>query len=350
MAESDKGNDTGASPTLAGEIGEILGQRRPWGTIAGLALGLALLAVAAWGVDLEAVWQAMQQAHPLWTGLSLLMVLLTLGGKVARWHGLFGRSLGPRYRSLARALVVGKLVSALIPARVGELARFYILGSDENMSRATVMGTIAAEKVFDLLLLVLAAGLTAVVVPLPAWLTGSLATAAGVGGAVFVAAMALPHPWITLAARRIGSRLPESAAVWLTDIVEHALIGLGSLRRPRLAAQACAWSVLVWSLMTATNLALFGAFDLNLSVGAALLVVTLINGVTIVPASPGDLGVFHSLTVLGLQSLAHGGSSGIDRATALAYATVLHVVVYGPRVLLGAVALGLRPRPKRPES
>ncbi len=350
MTDGDRENEATPWRNIARDLGEILGPRRPWGTVAGLALGLALLVVAAWGVDLEAVWQAMQRAHPVWTGLSLLTVLLTLAGKVARWHALFGESLDPRYRSLGRALVVGKLVSALIPARVGELARFYMLGSDEQMSRATVMGTIAAEKVFDLLFLVLAAGLTALVVPLPAWLTGSLAAAAGLGGAVFLTAMALPHPWVTLAARRLGSWLPDSAAAWLTDFVEHALVGLGSLRHPRLAAQACAWSVLAWSLMTATNLALFRAFDLNLSVGAALLVVTLINGVTIVPASPGDLGVFHSLTVLGLQSLAHGGSSGIDRATALAYATVLHVVVYGPRVALGAIALGLRPRPKGSES
>jgi len=53
------------------------------------------------------------------------------------------------------------------------------------------------------------------------------------------------------------------------------------------------------------------------------------------PSSPGRLGVFHALTVVSLQPF------DVDRASGLAYATVLHAVVYGPQVLLGVLALAL---------
>ncbi len=350
MTEHSEDEGSEGLPALAKEIIGSLEPERLWGPIAGLALGLALLGLAVWNVDLQAVGRAMQDADPFWIGVALVSVLLTLATKAGRWRGLFGKPFSPRYWSVSRALVVGKLVSTVVPARLGEVARFFMLSRDEELSQATVMGTIAAEKVFDLLFLVLTAGLTAAVTPTPAWLTGFLVSVAGLGGALFVALMALPHPWITATAQRVGAWLPKALETRFTGLVDRVLAGLASLRQPDLALRACAWSVVIWGFMATTNLALFRAFELPLSVGAALLVLTLINAGTMVPTSPGELGVFHALTLIGLQSLSGARSAGIDRASGLAYATVLHIVVYGPRVVLGALALGLRPEPRSYES
>lgn len=347
MAETDGGEGPERTPVAAREIAANLELRRLWGPIAGLALGLVLLVLAARGVDLHAVGQAIEHADPLWVAAGVLAVLLTIAAQAGRWRRLFGESSSPRYRSLARAVLVGKLVTAVLPAQVGEVPRFYVLSRDEGASKVTLMGSIGAEKLFDLLFLVLAAGLTAAVATVPAELTGSLAGAAGLGAALFVAAVALPHQWVRTAAEELGIRLGESVAARLTGVVERGLAGLESLRRPRLAAAACAWSALIWELGAGTNVALFWAFGLPFGVGAALLVLTLINAGSIPPSSPAGLGVFHALTIFGLQAVGAEQSSGIDRAAALAYATPLHAVVYGPRIVLGALALALRPGGKK---
>lgn len=236
--------------------------------------------------------------------------------------------------------MVGQLVNALLPARLGDVARFYTLGRDEEVSKATVLGTIAAEKAFDVLFLLIAASLTAALAPLPPWLARSLAGTVGLGVAILTAAVAVPQRSVIDAGRRITSWFHEELTDRVTSLLERGLAGLNSLRRPRLAAGACAWSVVVWGLAATTNLALFWAFDLPLSVGAALLLLTLLHAGTAPPSSPGRLGVFHALTVLGLVSL------GVDRAEGLAYATVLHAVVYGPQIVLGALALAHQPRPR----
>lgn len=347
MTDTDSGGGKSWIPAFASEIAARVGEQGPWGPLAGLAVGLLLLALAARDIDLRAAGQAMGQADPLWVGLGLLTVLLSIAARVVRWRELFGESHTPRHRSLARALVVGKLLNTLLPARLGEVGRFYILGRDEGLSKATVAGTIAAEKVFDLLFLVLAAGLTAAFVPVPPWLTGSLTTGAGVGAAVFVAAVALPHRWIRAATRRLASWLPETAAVRLVSLVDSGLVGLESLRRQRLAMRASIWSAVVWGLGAGANATLLQALNLPVSAGAALLVLTLVNAGTIVPTSPGELGVFHALTLMGLQSLAGAQWPELDRADGLAYATLLHAVVYGPRIVLGALALGMQPIVKR---
>jgi hypothetical protein len=337
MTENGARDGMRPSHVSAPEIGAHLSPRRVWRPLLGLALGLALLALAARGIDLRQVWLGVQEAEPLWVGLALLTVLLTTTAKVGRWRGLFREPWSLRFLSLGRALLVGQLVNALLPARLGEVARLYTLGRDEPVSRATALGTIAAEKTFDVLFLLVAAGLTAVLTSLPTWLHGALVGVAGLGTVILVAAAALPRRVILAAGRRTTSWLPGRLATWLTEALERGLVGLEGLRRPRLAALACAWSVVIWSLAAATNLALFRAFDLSLSIGAALLLLTLLHVGMAPPSSPGRLGVFHAITVAGLVTF------GIDRATGLAYATVLHALVYGPQILLGGLALGLSP-------
>jgi uncharacterized membrane protein YbhN (UPF0104 family) len=103
-----------------------------------------------------------------------------------------------------------------------------------------------------------------------------------------------------------------------------------------LALAAGTLSAVAWGLATGTNLALFRGFGLDLGLGAALsLLVVLYAGVA-PPTSPGRLGVFHALTVVALEML------GVERATGLAYATLLYAIVYLPEILPGAVLLGLQ--------
>ena len=373
-----------ASSTL--KVGAYLRRQPWWYLVLGLVLGSLVLALAMRGIDAGQVWSGVQRADSLWVGVSLLTVLLTTAAKVCRWHGLFPPSESLRYPSLARALVIGQVVNALLPARLGEVARLYTLGRDESGSKATAAATIVAEKTFDILFLILAAGLTAALASLPGWLTGSLLTAAGLGALVFALAAAVPRRWIVAAGERITSSLPQRllrpssspssgtpaapdgtplhhpsatpsegpsaplpqgwsrgwGSACLTHLLDLGLDGLESLRSPRMAALACAWSLVIWGLSAGTNLTLLRAFHLPPSAGAALLLLTLLHVGTAPPSSPGRLGVFHALAVLALQLASAAGSGGVDRATAFAYATVLHAVVYGPQIVLGALALGLR--------
>ncbi len=88
---------------------------------------------------------------------------MTLALNAVRWSGVFGKSLEPRYRSLTRALDVGKLLSSVVQGAIGEADRFVVLGHDEGLSQAKVMGTLAAEKGIGLLILALVTG------PAPSW-------------------------------------------------------------------------------------------------------------------------------------------------------------------------------------
>lgn len=307
-----------------------------WQPILGLILGLALLAVAAHGVELAQVWASLVQANPVWVALAFLAVVLTTAAKIGRWRGLFPATQRPGLFPLGKALLIGQLANALLPARVGDIVRAYVVGSGERVSRATALGTVAAEKAFDVLFLLISGALAAVLVPLPPWLDISLLGLTAGGVLFLLLALTWPDQRILGWAVRLGHRLPWAIGERLDAALQRGLAGLAALRESRMALVACAWSAAIWALAAGTNSLLFQAFDLRLSAGAALLLLVLLHVGVAPPSSPGRLGVFHALTVLGLTAL------GVDRSSGLAYATVLHLIVYLPQIVLGALALAVR--------
>ena len=308
-----------------------------WRLISGLVPGIALLVLASRQVDLGQAWQGIATADPLWAVLALLAVLLTTAAKIARWRGLFPGTNPPDLIASGRALLIGQLVNAALPARLGDLGRAYQIGARTGVSKATALGTIAAEKAFDVVCLLLCCAIVAAVVPLPPWLDLSLALVAAGGLLCVLLALAWPEERLLVWAGRWpdrsagGLRWPSAGRV--LGFLRRALAGLAALRQPRMALTAGAWSILIWALAAGTNYLLFQAFDLRLSFGAALsLLVALHIGIA-PPSSPGRLGVFHAIALLSLQAF------GVERSPALAYAVVLHLVVYLPQLVPGAVFL-----------
>jgi uncharacterized protein (TIRG00374 family) len=314
----------------------------------GAALGLILVVAVTRGLDKDTIWTDLRNVDARWVGLALMTVLATMATKVWRWQRLFSGPSRPGLLQLGSALLVGQMLNAILPARLGDLARAQLGGHAGPVSRATALGTIAAEKAFDVLFLLVCAGLTAVLASLPRWLHASLALTAALGGTILLLAIFLPTKRVlgriqqevsrsatSSPARRPGRVriLCANAAERLLAALRRGLIGLEVLRRPRRALGVCAMSVPIWALAAATNYVLFRAFDLKLSLGAALSLLTLLHIGMAPPSSPGRLGVFHALTMVSLQAF------DVDRALGLAYATVLHAVVYGPQLILGALAV-----------
>lgn len=306
------------------------------GLVVGLGLGLMLLLVATQGVSLEQVRARLSLAHPGWAALTVLTVLLTTTAKVVRWRTLVNANERPSFWQLGQALMIGKSLNALFPARIGDLARIYIAGERRQISRASILGTLVAEKAFDTLFFLISAGLALGLVPLPSWLNLPLVGGTAIGFLLILLALALPHRrWVGWLGRQI-QHLPWGLSDRLPRFTERALSGLAALRDPRMAGTACLWSVVVWALAASTNVLLFRAFDLSLGLGSALLLLVVLYAGVTPPTSPGRLGIFHTLTVLTLEAL------GVDRVQGLAYATVLHAIVYIPEILPGAILLGVR--------
>lgn len=302
----------------------------------GLVLGLLALYVAARAIDFDRLAEVLGQVRLPLVLLTLLSSLLTPVLKAMRWRWLF-RPERPRVSlgRLASLVVIGQAVNFVIPGRWGDLVRTYMAGEESEISKWFVLGTIAAEKLIDLVVLAVLVVALLPFVTLPAGLAAQVDAIVLAALAVTVAGAALLGGrsfWLRLADRGLGLLPTAVAQRWRQRLVA-GLDGLAVLGDRRAALAVWGWTLLFWAVACCTNLALLLAFDLPASILMALVVLAVLQGGVAVPSTPGKIGVFQLLCMVSLAAF------GVPEAVGLAYGLVLHVLVVGSVTAWAALAL-----------
>ena len=306
---------------------------RLWG---GTALSILLLALTFRGIDFAELWDTLAQANYGLVLVAVGTIIVTSMAKTARWQLLFyPRHRQRRYGKLLAILFIGQMVNIVLPARLGELARAYLVGEIEGESKALTLGTIAVEKAVDLLMvLVLFVGLL-LMMAVPRWVQESSVGVAMVTLVLLGTLVLSAHHKERLlsAFGRLLEILPELARARLMGYLEAALEGLETLRRRDVSLAVVGWSVLVWLLAASTNYIAFLALHLRLPFLAAVFLLIVLQVGVAVPSSPGKVGVFHYLCLLALSVF------GVERSPALSYGLLLYFIVFLPPILLGVLFL-----------
>lgn len=326
---ADEVSSTGATYMACEDRSSRLEGDRPSGRGRWLRLTLGTILSAGvlyWlsrSLDVSHTLAAMRAAHSGWLLLAFATVLLTLWARLLRWHVLLASTRVSRSATL-RALVLGQLLNLVLPARLGDFGRAYLIARDGYPSQARALGTVVLEKLWDVVLLVALVLALSFWQPLPDWATLPARWTAALGG------LLLGGGAILLLSRRY---LLDSAVLtrwrWLARWMGQLSEGLATLQRPRVMLAAGAWSLLAWFFGALTNLAILKALSLPGSLGVAFFVLAVLQLGVAVPSVPGRIGVFEGLCVLALTFL------GRDASMALGYGVILHAVVLLPPVSLG---------------
>jgi len=300
----------------------------------GSLLGVLLLLIAFRDVGVEQVAQAAASVQPAWLLLAFLSVLLTLAGKAYRWKWLFY----PRQRDLGcwqlfRVLLVGMALNAALPVRVGELARAYLVGELEERSKASALVTIVVEKTLEAIMLLVSVALLLAVISLPPWLSRSELAAAAILLALSLVLLltARNRTWVTSRLHRLSTSIPSSFVKSLLQKAMVALEGVDSLGSWRVVAWSLGLSAAIWAAAASTNWLVLSAMGIAVPWWSSLLLLVVLQVGVAIPTSPGRVGVFHYLGYLTLTAI------GVEGGTALAYAVVLHLVVFLPMMALGGL-------------
>lgn len=298
----------------------------------GLALSAIFLVLAVKDVPINDVLAALRQADPIYLVLALAAWVAANLAKAARWQAIL-RPQAPQttVRRLFAVLMISQAMNAFAPVRVGDIARAYMV---PGVSVGVALYSVVIEKALDSLALLATLAGVAALMPLPGWLKQS-GIAFSLALVVVLALLALAGrggPRVVATAASIERRFALARRLDLSRRAGRAAEVMRALGQGRLLATTLAWTIVSWLLGVAINVLVFAAMGLQLSsplVAATFLIVVLYLG-AIVPASPGKVGVFHYLVVVSLALFA------VDKTSALAYAVVLHLVVYGPIAVLGA--------------
>ena len=321
-----------------GRPGGLLNRQTAGRLLVGATLGGVALWLTFRRTDLRLVVTSVERVHPLLVLLALALVATTVTAVARRWQLLVCRGEAPRRlpRFLA-AVVTSQMLNVVLPIRLGEAARAYWISRTEHRPLGRIVATIVVERLADVLMLGVSVSVLLVYVALPSWARHSGEVALGASLAAAAAAIVLGK-WGASVLRALEWPLlilPERMRMVLIQQGRVALAELRAFGGWRSNLTVWALSVLIVTLAAATNYVLFLAFDLPLPPTTALLVFVVLQIGGAPASTPGNLGVFHYLTVLVLTAF------GVDRTVAVAYAIVLHAVAVGPKIIAGAVMIGL---------
>src|SRR5207244_11661277 len=117
----------------------------------GLLAGLAVALIAGWllGVKPDQVVRYVAGVSPWVIALCVVSAFLVLALPALRWSLVLLPLLGLKYADAYRALIVGVLFNAVLPARGGDLIRVQYLGRRTGKSRATILGTEIVDRWLD---------------------------------------------------------------------------------------------------------------------------------------------------------------------------------------------------------
>ena len=298
--------------------------------ISAFLLSLVLRAVdpASLGVALAAAdWRLI----PVAIGLYFAGVCL----RSARW-GLLLPEHTVSTPTLFRALVVGFTVNNLLPVRMGEVARAYLLSRWCRVPYGATLASLIVERILDGLSLAALLLVSLMFLPAPHYLllVGALTGTGFCLGGLVLALAAWRASALSTLVRLVTRPLPPRLAGGALRLAENFARGLLLVHDPGRLARVLALSVLAWCFELSLFYVLMAGFALPASPALAFLVGSAANFATLVPSSPGYVGTFDGVLIKVLSDAA-----GVATAPATAYALVVHATLFLPVVLLGTLVL-----------
>lgn len=302
----------------------------------GLLTGAFFLWLALRDVDFKQVLESLKHANH-WLALPLLLSLcLFYWLKAVRWSYLLSPSKQIVTRELVPSMIIGFAGNNILPIRLGELLRVYMLSKEQHLSRSLVLATIVLERMFDaisILILLTLAMYFASVEATDLALVRLLLLALVFITFVVAYGIALAPKWLSDIISATMNFLPQRLRRPIVERFHHLQRGFATLRQRNTIPRIMLNSLGQWVLMSLCVYLSIEAFNLNVSPPVAVLILGLVVAGISLPAAPGFVGTIEYCFVLGL------GFFGVSASEALGVGIFYHTITFVSVTLAGAFYL-----------
>ena len=270
-----------------------------------------------------------------WVPLAVFFDILSYYMQGVRWQMLL-RPLGSLSSvRTTQAIYVGLFTNEIVPLRVGELVRLFLVSRWLSVKFESVIPSLIVERFFDGVWLALAIGTVAIFVTLPREILG----AEEILGGVVVLVTAL---FIYLVFRKEKSLTEDKSKIgyrWgplrmLSSFFELFARGIQSIGTSRFFFISFVVSVFIIVFQIISLWLMMVAYDLHLSIWAGAVVLLILHLGTAIPNAPSNVGTYQFFTVVGLTFF------GVDKTLAASFSVVAFLVLTIPLWAIGLIALG----------
>jgi len=311
--------------------------------IISLIFGALFIWIAVTGVDFAVMGEALSSMDygPVVPFIVLVLIYHCL--RVYRWQLILRPDYPVSFRNLFSINMVGFMAINVLPARLGEFARPYLLMEREDVPLGAAMASALIERMLDFLTMLLILALVVFFVDMP---TGMIT----VRGEEYDIMAIVQRVFLLVALPAVGGLmglmlfeewmyrlLHVTAGRWLPRFSQKVegflrafMRSLQPLKQPKVLVIQTVLTLVIWSITPMTEWLMFRMFHLDhLGADAAITVVAAILIGMLIPAPPGFAGNFEAFTMGGLAVF------GVTGGVALGYALVLHWSQFAQSFLMG---------------
>jgi phosphatidylinositol alpha-mannosyltransferase len=325
---------------------ETTTRRRPFVRVArkvavvgGAIVGAGLSYLALQRIGTEQIVNSMVAATPVWVLVALALMCASMLVRAEAWTAILRAALpdaAVRRRDVARGVMIGVLMSATLPARLGEPSRALIVARRLGRVRErlpVVLGTLISQTLLNLVALAVLGTIMFATVGLFQGREDALVIATI--APVIVIGLLLCAPALLRSGKPSRYRRVQQALTTVRGGMVQARRGLVVFRNPKLGTWAVLTQLTAWALQWIACYALLVALGLDhkAGMGAAAAVLFAVNVTAALPATPSNIGVFQAACVAVLHAY------GIGHTDALAYGIILQAVEIATALAMGMPAL-----------
>lgn len=308
----------------------------------GIAISIFFMALLFRKINFNQLWAALVTVDYRYILLAVVCTFISYFLRAVRWHFLLIPEKRIPLSSLYPATIIGYMANNVLPARLGEFVRAYVLAQREGLQAPTVFASLVIDRLFDGFTVMLILLFTLFTLNLPQGLAEA-ETILRTGGVVTFIMYSAVVVFLVLLKRQTMRTLAWTGMLLkpfpqrFTDKV-IPLLGsfIGGIRISTNGGHILAIlfsSMLVWIFcIIPVDLVLRG-FEVHLPITASMFILVLLVFAVMVPASPGFIGTYHYACFKGLSAF------GVAESTSVSIALVLHSTAFFPVILAGAYHL-----------
>lgn len=293
------------------------------------AILLILFLVSRVEIDPADVLRQLGSANPFLFGLGLLTFYAGFMLRVVRWRLMLTRAgVGelpdvhlPSRGGLLEIMLLAWFTNCILPAKLGDVYRGFLLKRRSNAPFTTAMGTVAAERLIDLAVLVVLFVLSSLIV-FEGHVPSDTRTVVIYGGSTTMAAVVVVGV-VWMFRNRLMGYLPER----LTAPADRVQTGLfENLKRPW---RSVGYSLVIWSAEGARFFFVAWSLDTMLRPSTALFIALVGSLAAASPITPAGLGVVEAILMSVLALV------GVGEDIAAAIVILDRIISYWSLIVVG---------------
>jgi hypothetical protein len=308
----------------------------------GICVSMFFMVLLFRKIDFRQLWLALLTVDYRYILLAVVCTFFSYFLRAVRWHYLLIPEKRIPLSSLYPATIIGYMANNVMPARLGEFVRAYVLAQREGLQTPAVFASLVIDRLFDGFTVMLILLLTLFTLRLPQGLTeaetvlktGGVVTFVLYAGVVAFLILLKCQTMRTLAWTAVLLKpLPQCLTERIIPLLGSFIGGIRMSSNGGHIAAVLASSLAVWIFcIIPVNFVLQG-FGINLPITASMFILVLLVFAVMVPASPGFIGTYHYACFKGLSAF------GITGPVAASIALVLHGTAFFPVIVAGAYHL-----------